>query len=125
MLLERVPTSAMSATQVKLHISSQPPLLHLAALHTCTPDLVQPADLRISWTFITIMAHNSAPHLTTCHLPLAIAGFFSATAKSDSCQKCPAGQITINVDGQGATECSACAKGTWKPEDATDNKCRR
>jgi len=33
-------------------------------------------------------------------------------------------QITIAEEGKGASACTKCAIGTWKPEDATDNKCR-
>lgn len=40
------------------------------------------------------------------------------------CKFCGAGKYTINVNGKGATGCSECAKGTWKPAAAMDNKCR-
>ncbi len=40
------------------------------------------------------------------------------------CKFCGAGKYTINLNGKGATSCSECAKGTWKPASAMDNKCR-
>ena len=36
-----------------------------------------------------------------------------------------AGKYTINLNGDGATSCSLCARGTFKPANATDNKCQR
>jgi len=52
-------------------------------------------------------------------------GSFSNTTASSSCYKCLPGFITVGNGDAGATECTACGKGTFRAANATDNKCQR
>ena len=48
-------------------------------------------------------------------------GWFAANSGSATC---PAGQITVASADAGATECRNCPRGTFRPANATDNKCQ-
>ncbi|KAL4434266.1 hypothetical protein ABPG75_000707 [Micractinium tetrahymenae] len=51
-------------------------------------------------------------------------GTYSSAPGASSCSASPAGAITVAPIGKGAVSFQQCPKGTWRPVDATDNKCR-
>lgn len=51
-------------------------------------------------------------------------GSFSPAPGAASCTACPAGAVSLAPAGKGAVKCQACPKGTWRPANATDNRCR-
>lgn len=98
---------SLSLVQPALHLLLTPPTLLPPSAPPCSP------------------AGSFSPIAGSHECDVCEPGSFSNTTASSSCYKCLPGYITIANGDAGATECTACGRGTFRAANATDNKCQR